>query len=208
MSLYRIKSVSLRPKTVYMKKYIIITIAAFAVFAIAFGGYKSYKASQYEKNRKEFVVQANKATGLYITMCEGIRQVWYDYIFEDKKYYDPEDGTFLNGRTFRANKEEIYCSDFSEAIQKRMEWYAEKLTPEMREPFVEARRLYKAMTPPPGKFEETHKYVKQMFKAMDKLKEYAENPTGNYREYASSCNECVEEYTSALKDLEIESDIE
>ncbi len=191
-----------------MKKYIIIATVAIFIVAVSIVAYNHYKSHKYEKNRKEFIEQANKATGLYITMCEGIRQVWHDYIFEDKKYYDPEDGTFLNGRTFRTGKYEVYCSNFSEAIQKRMEWYDKKLTPEMREPFAEAKRLYKAMTPPMSKFEETHKYVKQMFKAMNKLKEYAENPTGNYREYARGCNEYVEEYTSALKDLEIEVDIE
>lgn len=191
-----------------MKKYVIIAVTAIILLTFAFFGHKQYQSSKYEKNRKEFVTQANKATGLYITMCEGIRQVWYDYIFENKKYYDPEDGTFLNGRTFRAGKEEIYCSNFSEAIQKRMEWYETKITPEMSESFAEAKRLYKEMTPPPSEFEETHRYVKQMFKAMDKLKDYAESPTGNYREYTSGCNECVEEYTSALKDLEIESDME
>lgn len=191
-----------------MKKYLRIVIALTTVFVIAFCGHRHYKTSKYEKNRKEFIAQANKATGLYVTMCEGIREVWYEYIFEDKKYYDPEDGTFLNGRTFRTGKEEVYCSNFNEAIQKRMAWYDQKLTPEMRQPFAEAKRLYKAMTPPPSKFEETHKYIKQMFKAMDKLKEYAEHPTGNYREYTSGCNKSVEDYTSALKDLEIESGIE
>ena len=190
-----------------MKTKLIILVIAIVVIIGGIIGYKSYKASQYEKTRKEFIEQANKVTGLYITMCEGIREAWYGYIFEDKKYYSNNDGQLKTHRECLLEPNVDYCANFSQAIQKRMEWYESKITPEMQEPFYEAKRLYKEMTPPPSKFEETHRYVKQIYKAMDKLKELAENPTGNYREYTSNCNEGVEEYTSALKDLEIETDL-
>ena len=186
-----------------MKTKLTILVIAIVIIIGGIIGYNSYKASQYERTRKEFVIQASKAAGVYITLCNDIREVWYRYIFKNEKYYDPTDGMFMNWST----ENTIYCSNFSEAIQKRMEWQEAKITPEMREPFYEARRLYKEMTPPPSKFEGTHRYVKQMYKAMDKLKELAENPTGNLQEYTSNCNLCVEEYTSALKDLEIEADL-
>lgn len=191
-----------------MKKYIILAVAAAVILIAAICGYNSYESSKYERNRKEFITQASEAMGLYITLCEDIRHVWYNYIFEKKIYFIPATGEFKSASDrFYVDDDEVWCQNFSDAIQKRIEWQSKKISPEMREPFTEAKRLYKAMTPPPSEFEETHGYVKQMFKSMDKLKELAENPTGNYREYATNCNQCVEAYTSALKDLEIEAEI-
>ncbi len=190
-----------------MKTKLAILAIAIIIIIGGFIGYNSYKSAQYEKIRKEFVEQANNATGLYIAMCEGIREAWYGYIFEDKKYYSNNDGQLKTSRECMLESDVDYCANFSQAIQKKMEWYESKITPEMQAPFYEAKRLYKEMIPPPSKFEETHRYVKQIYKAMDKLKELAENPTGNLREYTSNCNECAEEYTSALKDLEIEADL-
>ena len=64
------------------------------------------------------------------------------------------------------------------------------------------------MTPPPGKYKEIHVYVKQMFKAMERLHELSENPKGNLSSYSSECNDAVNEYTSALSDLTNECDID
>lgn len=181
---------------------VVVATIILSVGIILFLNYRSTK--QYEKNLKEFVVEASKSAMTSGYVCEDLRSVWSGYIFDDKKYYKRSTGTF----TRSSWEADDYCSDFSEAVNKKIKWNEEHLSSELSEPYYTAKRLYKEMTPPPGKYKDTHVYVKNMFKAMEKLHDLSTNPTGNLSSYSSNVNETLEEFTSALSDLNIESDID
>lgn len=184
----------------------IITIAAvvacviLAVFFID----KHNKEKAYEKNLKEFIAESGKASMAAAYICEDLRTIWYDYIFEDKEYFDRSTGNF----TKSWGSGDTYCSNFSEAVNKKISWNREHLPSSITEPYYKAKRIYKEMTPPPSKYKDLHVYVKQMFKAMERLHSLSEDPTGNLSTYSSNCNQAVEEYTSSLSDLTNESDID
>lgn len=184
----------------------IITIAAIIagiVLAIVFIS-KHGKEKEYEENLKEFIVESSKSSMASAYICEDLRKIWHDYIFEDKEYFDRSTGTFSK----RWGSGYTYCSNFSEAVNKKIAWNKENLPSTLTEPYYNAKRLYKAMTPPPGKYKDIHVYVKQMFKAMERLHELSTNPTGNLSTYSTNCNQAVEDYTSALSDLTNECDID
>lgn len=159
---------------------------------------------EYEKNLKEFVIESGKASMVSAYICDDLRKVWQEYIFDDKEYFKRSTGTF----TSYSYDGDEYCSDFSEAVNRKIRWNNEHLSSELTEPYRTAKRLYKEMTPPPGKYKEIHTYVKQMFKAMERLHELSENPKGNLSSYSSDCNDAVNDYTSALSDLSNECDID
>lgn len=184
----------------------IITIAAVVaciVLAIVFIN-KHSKEKAYEENLKEFIVESGKASMASAYICEDLRTIWHDYIFEDKEFFDRSSGTF----TQSWGSGDTYCSSFSEAVNKKIAWNKEHLPSSITEPYYKAKRLYKEMTPPPSKYKDVHVYVKQMFKAMERLHGLSEDPTGNLSTYSSNCNQAVEEYTSSLSDLTNECDID
>ena len=182
---------------------IIVAILILGVISVVF--IKKYNnEKEYEKNLKEFVIESGKASMASAYICDDLRKVWQEYIFDDKEYFKRSTGTFTS---YSYNGDE-YCSDFSEAVNRKIRWNNEHLSSELTEPFRSAKRLYKEMTPPPGKYKEIHIYVKQMFKAMERLHELSENPKGNLSSYSSDCNDAVNDYTSALSDLSNECDID
>lgn len=176
----------------------IIIIAGISIFFVN----KANRERDYEKNLKEFVIESGKASMGAAYICDDLRQVWQQYIFDDKKYFNPTTGQISswNGS--------VYCSDFSEAVNRKIRWNEEHTGEFLNEPYRKAQRLYRDMTPAPDKYKEIHVYVKQMFKAMERLHSLSTNPTGNLSSYSRACNEAVEEYTSALSDLSNESDID
>lgn len=184
----------------------IITIAvviACIVLAIVFIN-KHNKEKAYEENLKEFIVESGKSSMASAYICEDLRTIWHDYIFEDKEYFDSSTGSF----TKSWGSGDTYCSDFSEAVNKKIAWNKKNLPSTITEPYYNAKRLYKEMTPPPSKYKELHVYVKQMFKAMERLHDLSQDPTGNLSTFSSNCNQAVEEYASAMSDLTNECDID
>ena len=184
---------------------ICVMAAILIVGVLAFVFIKKYtNEKNYEKNLKEFVIESGKSSMASAYICDDLRKVWQEYIFDDKEYFNRSTGTF----TKYSYDGDEYCSDFSEAVNIKIRWNESHLTSELTEPYRTAKRLYKEMTPPPGKYKEIHVYVKQMFKAMERLHELSENPKGNLSSYSSECNDAVNEYTSALSDLTNECDID
>lgn len=181
----------------------IVAVAACIVLVIVFIN-KHNKEKAYEENLKEFIVESGKASMASAYICEDLRTIWHDYIFEDKEYFNRSTGNFT--KSWGAG--DTYCSNFSEAVNKKISWNKEHLPYSITEPYYKAKRLYKEMTPPPSKYKDLHVYVKQMFKAMDRLHTLSEDPTGNLSTYSSNCNQAVEEYTSSLSDLTNECDID
>ena len=184
----------------------IITIVAVAICIVLtiVLGIKHNKEKHYEENLKEFIVESGKSSMASAYICEDLRTIWHDYIFSDKEYFDQSTGTF----TTRWGSGSTYCSDFSEAVNKKISWNKKNLPSSISETYNKAKTLYKEMTPPPGKYKDIHVYVKQMFKAMERLHSLSEDPTGNLSTYSSNCNQAVEEYTSSLSDLTNECNID
>lgn len=184
---------------------ICVMAAIVVVGVLAFVFINKYtNEKNYEKNLKEFVIESSKASMASAYICDDLRKVWQEYIFDDKEYFKRSTGTF----TSYSYDGDEYCSDFSEAVNRKIRWNEEHLTSEITEPYRTAKRLYKEMTPPPGKYKEIHAYVKQMFKAMERLHELSEDPKGNLTSYSSDCNTAGNEFTSALSDLTNECDID
>lgn len=183
----------------------ICVMAAILILGVlAFVFIKKYNNEKdYEKNLKEFFIESNKSSMASAYICDDLRKIWQEYIFDDKKYFKRSTGTFTD-----SSDGDEYCSDFSDAVNRKIRWNEEHLSSELTEPYRKARRLYKDMTPAPDKYKEIHTYVKQMFKAMERLYELSENPKGNLSSYSSDCNEAVNEFTSALSDLTNECDID
>ena len=184
----------------------IITIAAVVaciVLVIVFIN-KYSKEKAYEENLKEFIIESGKASMVSAYICEDIHTIWRDYIFENKVYFDNSSGNIT--KSWGAGY--TYCSNVSEAVNNKIAWNKEHLPSSIAEPYYKAKRLYKEMTPPPGKYKDVHVYVKQMFKAMERLHSLSEDPTGNLPTYSSNCNQAAEEYTSSLTDLTNECDID
>ena len=181
----------------------LVAVVVCIVLAIVFIN-KHNKEKHYEENLREFIVESGKASMASAYICEDLRTIWHDYIFDDKEYFDRTTGSF----TTSWGSGSIYCSNFSEAVNKKVTWNKENLPSSISEPYYKAKRLYKEMTPPPGKYKDVHVYVKQMFKAMERLHSLSEDPTGNLSTYSSNCNQAVEEYTSSLSDLTNECDID
>ena len=145
---------------------VLVAILIVGVLTIIFVK-KFYNEKNYEKNLKEFVVESSKSAMASAYICDDLRKVWQEYIWND-----------------------------------------ENLPSKLKEPYRNAKRLYKEMTPPPGKYKEIHAYVKQIFKSMERLQELAENPTGNLTSFSADCNTAGNEFTSALSDLTNECDID
>lgn len=179
---------------------LLVGVGALAWFFIN----KLSKESEYQSNLKEFVLESGKASMTSVYICEDLRSIWHDYIFKDKYYFINSSGSFTNNSY---NGDE-YCSSFSDAVNRKIRWNERNLPSTLTEPYKKAKELYKELTPPPSKYKDIHVYVKQMFKAMEKLHELSIDPTGNLSTYSSNCNSAVEEYTSALSDLTNESNID
>lgn len=182
---------------------VLVAILIVGVLTIIFVK-KFYNEKNYEKNLKEFVVESSKSAMASAYICDDLRKVWQEYIFDDKEYFIRSSGTFTQS-AFEADE---YCSNFSEAVNRKIRWNDENLPSKLKEPYRNAKRLYKEMTPPPGKYKEIHAYVKQIFKSMERLEELAENPTGNLTSFSADCNTAGNEFTSALSDLTNECDID
>ncbi len=184
---------------------VMAAILILGVLAVVF--IKKYNNEKdYEKNLKEFFIESNKSSMASAYICDDLRKIWQEYIFDDKEYFKCSTGTFCT--LTDSSDDDEYCSDFSDAVNRKIRWNEEHLSYELTEPYRKARRLYKDMTPAPDKYKEIHTYVKQMFKAMERLYELSENPKGNLSSYSSDCNEAVDEFTSALSDLTNECDID
>lgn len=181
----------------------LVAVVVCIVLAIVFIN-KHNKEKHYEENLKEFIVESGKSSMASAYICEDLRTIWHDYIFNNKEYFDQSTGSF----TSSWGSGGTYCSNFSEAVNKKVAWNKEHLPSSISETYYKAKRLYKEMTPPPGKYKDVHVYVKQMFKAMERIHSLSEDPTGNLSTYSSNCNQAVEEYTSSLSDLTNECDID
>lgn len=199
-----------KPKKNFLKFFTsisgIVTIAVIVVcviLAVLFIN-KRNNEKHYEENLKDFMVEAGKSSIASAYICEDLQTVWHDYIFEDKEYFDRSTGTF----TDRWGHGDTYCSNFSEAVNKKIAWNENHLPTALTEPYYKAKSLYKEMTPPPGKYKDIHVYVKQIFKAMERIHDLSQNPTGNLSTYSSNCNQALDEYSSALSDLTNECDID
>ncbi len=165
---------------------------------------KSLTEKEYQQNLKEFVLESGKASMASAYICEDLRSIWHDYIFENKEYFINSSGTF----TRYSYDGDEYCSNFSEAVNRKIRWNEKNLPSTIFKSYEKAKRLYKELTPPISKYKDIHAYIKQMFKAMERLHELSLNPTGNLSTYSSECNSAVTEYTSALSDLTNESNID
>ena len=91
----------------------IVAVAACIVLVIVFIN-KHNKEKAYEENLKEFIVESGKASMASAYICEDLRTIWHDYIFEDKEYFDRSTGNFT--KSWGAG--DTYCSNFSEAVNK------------------------------------------------------------------------------------------
>lgn len=158
----------------------------------------------YKKNLKEFVIKSTSSVISSALICDVVRSVWHNYIFEDMEYFDEATGTFSRVGYYGCE----HCANFSEAVQRIVLWHKKRSSSKENEDYLKAKELYKKMTPPPSKYKETHIYVKQIFKAMEKLHDLSENPRGNFSSYSAECNSAVNECTSALEDLHYECDID
>ena len=159
---------------------------------------------KYEKNLKEFIIESGKSIIFDTYLCDNLHTVWQEYIFDDKVYFNNSNGTFSKYYSY----DNEYCSNFSEAVNRKIQWNKGQQTFELTEFYRKAERLYKDMTPPPGKYKEIHTYVKQIFKAMERLHDLSENPTGNLSTYSSYYTDAVNDYSSALSDLSNECKID
>lgn len=190
----------LKSKWLIISLFVILFCGALAWWLIR----NSITQKEYQHNLKEFVLESGKASMASAYICEDLRSIWHDYIFEDKEYFINSSGTF----TRYSYDGDEYCSSFSEAISRKIRWNERNLPSTLFEPYEKAKKLYKELTPPISKYKDIHGYVKQMFKAMERLHELSTNPTGNLSTYSSECNSAVAEYTSALSDLTNESNID
>lgn len=183
--------------------YVSVSILILAV--LVFVLIKKYtNEKSYEKHLKEFVTEAETSSIASAYICDDLRKVWQEYIFDDKEFFNQADGTF--SKYYSDDYE--YCSNFSEAVNRKIRWNEDHLSSGLNDSYLTAKRLYKEMTPPPSKYKDIHTYVKQMFKAMERLHELSVNPEGNFSSYSSDCNTTANEFTSALSDLTNESDID
>lgn len=189
-----------------MKNKVKIAIVVLVVALGVFGSYNQYKIFRYKKNLKEFREQSLISIARSRYICEDLRKVWHGYIFDDEKYFESSSGEFYKRSYYGGDYE--YCSNFSEAVHKKIEWFEAKLPNDIDQPYYIARTLYKEMTPPPSKYKEAHIYVKQMFKAMERLHELSGSPKGNLSSYVDNCNECMDDFSSAMQDLTIETGID
>ena len=181
--------------------FVVVIISGASVWYII---NKSLTEKEYQQNLKEFVLESGKASMALAYICEDLRSIWHDYIFEDKEYFINSSGTF----TRYCYDGDEYCSNFSEAVNRKIRWNEKNLPSTIFESYEKAKRLYKEMTPPISRYKDIHVYIKQMFKAMERLHELSHNPTCNLSTYSSECNSAVTEYTSALSDLTNESNID
>lgn len=192
-------------RDIIKSKKVIMAIIILFVFIIVgvFFVNKYIQESNYEKNLKVFYWEASKVVIADSYICEDLRKIWSEFIFDDKKYFDEERGTFAKNSYLGS-----YCSDFSEAINKKLQWNKEKLSSKYGNTYRKAKVTYKEMTPPPSKYKEAHVYVRQMFKAMDQLHDLATNPTGNLKSYSNDANEAIKLFSSASSDLSDEFDFD
>lgn len=184
--------------------FILAAILIVGILAVVFIN-KYNNEKNYEKKLKEFVIESGKSSMASAYICDDLRSIWSDYIFKDKHYFNQNTGKIGDDWVGVWNE---YCSNFSEAVNNKIKWNNKNLPSELTEPYRTAKRLYKEMTPPPSKYKEIHTYVKQMFKAMERLHELSENPKGNLSAFSTDCNAAVNDYTSALSDLTNESEID
>ncbi len=179
---------------------IIALVATIAIIAIS----TAHSEQSYKKNLKAFIEESTKSTLASSYICEDLRSIWSGYIFDDRKYFVNSTGSF----TSYGYDADEYCPNFSEAVNRKIKWNNTHLPAEITQCYDKAKELYKEMTPAPGKYSDIHVYVKQMYKAMERLHELSQNPTGNLSSFTDSVNEELEKYTSALSDLTTESDID
>ena len=117
-----------------------------------------------------------------------------------------DDYDYFNSSTGRATYSTgTYCSNFSELINYEVAWNKKHRDTDLIVDWAVASTLYKELKPPRAKYENIHSYLKEMYRAMDDMRNAADDPTGSLQTYSQATNNYAGNYMSAKRDLEMEA---
>lgn len=191
------------------KKHILIFVGLAVLAVVGIIGMQSYKNKQYEKNIK--ICQENVYVLYFMSsiLSAEIHDTWRGYIFDDKKYVDPETGKFYKSRyglPASVKSENImYCSSFSEAIAHKARYFMKRNVNHTLDSLYSATKaLITQMTPAPSKHEALHRDFCELFLTSEAMYNYATNPEGSLQSYTSSINTISTEYNKHSSNIDIQ----
>lgn len=173
-----------------------------AIIAIILMG--TLKKTVYLKRAKEChetVFQLNYMASL---LSAELHDTWSEYILDDKVYFDSSDGKFYKS-SWSAPSSAEWCSSFSEAIEKKSDYYEDKgVEASLDSLYSVAKKIITKMTPAPQKYSSVHADITNLFHTSEAMYNCATSPEGNLRSYTESINSLSADFKKQNSQVDIE----
>lgn len=172
------------------KKQLIILVSLFIIVGIFFFLYTEYSKHRYEKTAEEMKINSLILTGY----CEKILS----------EYSDNWSRAIDHNQVLNPKGEYSYCSDFSEAVSWRHQFYVDNGTFLLLDSIsAEMNSEMRTMKHTPSKYEEVQNCFNEIYNKANELYELCKNPKGTLLEFNSSVNDAVMNVSTKIKETDL-----
>lgn len=135
-----------------------------------------------------------------------VHSTWSEYIFDDKEYIDRNTRKFYSSSYNMPDSADTeYCSDFSEAIFEKFQYYRNKgVHNTLNSLYNATKTLLQKITPSPQKYVSIHKDISELFHTAEAMYYCAVLPEGNLRSYSTQINQLSADYKKQSSNIDIQ----
>ena len=172
------------------KKQLIILVSLSIIAMCLSFLYAGYTKQRYEKTAEELKINTLILTGY----CENILS----------DYSDNWSRAIEHNQVLDQNGNYSYCSDFSEAVSLRHQFYVNNGTFSLLDSIsTEMNSEMKTMKHTPSKYEEVQNCFNEIYNKANELYELCKNPKGTLLEFNSSINDAVINVSTKIKETDL-----
>lgn len=183
------------------RKYI---FGLFAIICFAFVGTIAYDLFKFPRFSKEFKETSYELFTASSYLTGNYVNIWQDYIFNDKKYFDKKTGKFSKYGHGGEDAEWDYCVDLNEALSNRVDFEKNGgITSYLDSLYKTNKKQLESLS---SVFMKANEYetMRSMFQASEKLYMLAKSPEGNLQTFSSNINNALSNYKTSLSQSNIE----
>lgn len=188
------------------KKQFVLGCIIAAIIVAALCAYICIKNSTYSKRLKECQMNVHQLFYMSSLLGSEVHSTWSEYIFDDKEYIDKNTGKFYSSSfDIPDSADAVYCSDFSEAISEKSQYYRNKGVHHTLDSLYNVTKvLLQKMTPAPQKYTSIHKDIGELFHTAEAMYYCAVSPEGNLRSYSTQINQLSADYKKQSSNIDIQ----
>lgn len=177
----------------FSKKHLIIACSIIAVIIVTLFGYHFYSISQYEKNAKEFKARVSAIQLPMAIILDDYQKNWHSAIWDHK--------------AINQNGYSSYCSDFSTALQWRIEANKNGVNL-INTHFNKIKDLMEKMDNPPGKYEKVHEKFMDIYNKLYKVNSQCKFPEGSLQSFSNEINTLLSDIRAEMSETDITIPVE